>query len=185
MNIRETSTSLLKVLEEISATFLGFQQSSGIHCPSGCSRCCLNPEIEASVAEMLPFALKAYDEGLLDEWLQKLSAAESPLCVLYTGQGCGEYAYRPSLCRMFGVAGVLSKERRPDLSVCKVLKEEHPQRLLELRQQLSELEVPFMADWSALLDGQSPSTYAQRRPINQAIRQALELVAFNAQYQEL
>jgi hypothetical protein len=33
-----------------------------------CGKCCNNPEVEASVIEMLPLALRMYDEGKLEFW---------------------------------------------------------------------------------------------------------------------
>jgi len=49
--------------------FSQFQKSSGLKCLEGCGRCCANPDIEASVLEMIPLALKIHDDGKTQEWL--------------------------------------------------------------------------------------------------------------------
>jgi Fe-S-cluster containining protein len=185
MNIRESSSALLKVYAEMSAAFGAFQGASGLHCPPGCGRCCLNPEIEATVFEMLPFALMAHDEGKLEDWLAKLAATDQDVCVIFTGQNCGKYEGRPSVCRMFAVAGYFNKDRQKDLSICKVLKENDPSRAQEFRKSMSGDQVPMLSEWAARVQALSPQQYAQRLPINQAIKVALELVALNAQYQAL
>src|SRR4051812_18901933 len=110
MNIREFSHNLEKLYEEMSSTFSSYQSSTGWSCLSGCGKCCLNPEIEASPLEMIPMALKLYDEGKLEAWIEKLKSTDQEFCLAYEGdiQGkgkCGQYSTRPSVCRMFGVAG--------------------------------------------------------------------------------
>ena len=109
MNIREFVFNLQKVYEEMSETFSDYQKSTGLSCLNSCGRCCLNPDVEASVLEMLPLALKIHDEGKTEEWFQKLENSTQEHCLLLvstgeTGQGyCSSYQERPSICRMFGV----------------------------------------------------------------------------------
>lgn len=129
MNIREFTFKVKKVYDEMSETFSIYQASTGLHCLSNCGRCCQNPDVEASVLEMLPFALKIYDEGKLDEWLTKLETTDQKHCLLFVptggeGEGrCGSYNERPSVCRMFGVAGTFNKHHQVTLSICKYIKE--------------------------------------------------------------
>ena len=72
MNIREFSRELQNIYDEMGKHFSEYQKSTGLHCLEGCGKCCTNPEVEASVLEMIPFALRMYDENRLDEWLEKL-----------------------------------------------------------------------------------------------------------------
>jgi Fe-S-cluster containining protein len=183
MNIREFSLNLQKVYAEMSETFGQYQSSTGLNCLSGCGRCCMNPDIEASPLEMIPLALKIYDEGKLDEWLQKLESPGRDFCLLLKeseneGQGqCISYNERPSICRMFGVGGVFDKHHKTTLSICKYIK--------EASKNFPETTdgAPLIPLWSSKLASLDPELTQKKYPINKAIKLALEKVAFYAQYQ--
>lgn len=183
MNIRDFAFNLQKVYEEMSATFSAYQSGTGLNCLSGCGRCCMNPEIEASVLEMIPFALKVYDQGQLDDWLLKIESNPRPYCILFQdgeipGKGaCQSYNERPSVCRMFGVAGTLNKHREITHSICKYIKEAYPEGAIP-----SE-KTPLIPVWSARLASLDPELVTKKFPINVAIKKALEKIALYAQYQ--
>jgi uncharacterized protein len=190
MNIIELSDNLLKVYAEMSATFSEYQKSVNLPCLEGCGKCCLNPDIEASVLEMLPFAIKIYREGKLEEWLLKMGENSKNSCVLFegdeTGKGrCGSYNERPGLCRMFGVAGLKNKEQVYHLSICKFIKESNPEASAKVVTDLTLRKPPLMTEHSAQLAHLGDSFLQRRFPINEAIQQALEKVAFCAWYQEI
>ena len=184
MNIRDFAFNLQKVYEEMSSTFSAYQSGTGLHCLSGCGRCCMNPEIEASVLEMILFALKVYDLGELDEWLSKLESPR-PYCILYAegetpGKGsCSSYQERPSVCRMFGVAGTFNKHREITHSICKYIKEAYPEGATPTH------ETPLIPVWAAKLAALDPELVTKKLPINQAIKKALEKIALYAQYQPI
>ncbi len=170
----------------MSATFSQFQKSSALACVAGCGKCCQNPEVEASVLEMLPFAVKVFEEGRLEEWLTLLKARPAGSCVLFvsTGDGgkgyCSSYRERPAVCRMFGVAGYYNKHHEVVLSVCKHIKEAHQLSEKEIRPHTED--VPIIAEWMTRLMSLHPELVSQKIPINQAIYGALEKVALYAQY---
>lgn len=183
MNIREFAFNLEKVYAEMSDTFSAYQNGTGLKCPPGCGRCCTNPEIEASVLEMIPFALKIYDQGQLEEWLEKIDERKNPQCILLeenaaTGKAqCISYHERPSLCRMFGVAGTFNKHNEVTHAICKHLK--------ELNSTIPEVNesTPLIPQWSAKLSALDPELIKIKLPINLAIKGALEKIAFYTQYQ--
>ena len=190
MSIRDFSGKLQGLYQELSETFSSYQSSTGLACLSGCGRCCLNPDIEASVLEMIPFALKVYDEGKLDEWLLISQRPAADFCALFEGtsdgQGkCGSYQERPSICRMFGVAGYFNKEHQATLSVCKFIREKYPDLTLETEARSSLENTPMLSYWSSKLSDLEPQLIQERMPINKAIHLALEKVALYAQYQGL
>ena len=190
MSIRDFSGKLQVLYQELSETFSSYQSSTGLACLSGCGRCCLNPDIEASVLEMIPFALKVYDEGKLDEWLSRTEKPAREFCVIYEGtpdgQGkCGSYRERPAICRMFGVSGYFNKEHQATLSVCKFIKDKYP-LLTQETEAITTLEnTPMLSFWSSKMSDLDPQLIQERMPINQAIQRALEKVALYAQYQGL
>ncbi len=190
MNIRETVNNLQKFYEEMASTFSDYQASTGLACLSGCGRCCVNPDVEASVLEMLPFALKIYDQGLLNEWLIKLENPATDYCVLFQGESsgkgkCGHYLERPSVCRMFGVAGYADKNNQAVLSICKYIRENEPEKASEKQKNLDRKSVPMMSEWVSQICHLGEPAIQRRVPINNAIKQALEKIALFAQYQEL
>jgi Fe-S-cluster containining protein len=189
MNIREYSQDLQKIYDEMWIAFSSYQKQSGLHCLSGCGNCCNNPEVEASPWEMIPLALRMYDEKRLEEWLDKLADPGQEHCLMYEPhspdghQGkCGVYKERPSLCRMFGVSGYFNKHQEVTLSVCKLIKEKYTD--LYESQACSE-KTPMLATWSYRLAQLDPQLIQNKLPINLAFKQALEKVALYAQYQNL
>lgn len=189
MNIREFSQNLLKIYQEMSESFSHFQSSAGWNCMSGCGRCCQRPEIDASPLEMLPMALQIYDEGKLEEWLERLENLSDNRCPLFVpgpqeGQGkCGRYKERPGVCRMFGVAGYLNKNQEVTLSICKYIREEY--KIESIPVGLDEEKTPITSHWSYRLATLDQGLIKDLMPIPQALKIALEKIAFYAQYQSL
>lgn len=131
--------------------------------------------------EMIPMALKLLDDGKLEEWHTRLQEAEGLPCLIFNGKNCGSYQQRPSLCRMFGVAGYLNKEQHITLSICKFIKEECPE-LTELALRATGPDTPVMTYWSSRLSTLDPHLIQERQPINRALKMAIEKVALWAQY---
>jgi Fe-S-cluster containining protein len=188
MNIREFSHNLEKLYAEMAAVFSSYQGATGLACLAGCGRCCMNPEIEASLYEMIPMALAIYDEGKLDEWVERLEAGGRDNCEAYVsgardGEGtCGRYNERPSVCRMFGVAGRYDKQGSVTLSICRYIREHHG--VAEGPVNLPLAETPMMVDWSYRLAALEPKLIQEKLPINKALLKALQKVALYATYQE-
>ena len=190
MNIREFSQDLQKIYDQMWDAFSQYQAASGLNCLVGCGKCCNNPEVEASVLEMFPLALRILDENKLEEWLDKLDNSSQDHCLMYephTPDGskgqCGVYKERPSLCRMFGVAGFYNKHQEVTLSVCKLIREKYPD-LTKIRESEVSDKTPMLITWSYRLAQIDPGLIQDRMPINQALKKALERIALYAQYQE-
>ena len=190
MNIREFSQDLQKIYDQMWDAFSQYQAASGLNCLVGCGKCCNNPEVEASVLEMFPLALRILDENKLEEWLDKLEEPAQDHCLMYephTPDGskgqCGVYKERPSLCRMFGVAGFYNKHQEVTLSVCKLIREKYPD-LTKIRESEVSGKTPMLITWSYRLAQIDPGLIQDRMPINQALKKALERIALYAQYQE-
>jgi uncharacterized protein len=183
MNIREFAFNLQKVYAEMADTFSSYQSGTGLNCLASCGRCCLNPEVEASVLEMIPYALRIHEQGQLEEWLEKIETSKLDHCILFVpdetpGNGkCSSYLERPSVCRMFGVAGTFNKHHEVTHSICKYIK--------ELNGTLPEPTetTPLIPEWSSQLSAIHPDLIQTKLPMNLAIKGALEKIAFYTQYQ--
>lgn len=189
MNIRETVFNLQKVFEEMEQNFNAFQTQTKLACLPGCAKCCTYPDIESTILESLPWALKVHGEGSLDQWIERLEGA-GKRCVLFegnpdTGKGrCSSYETRPSLCRMFGVSGVFDKNQQVSLSVCKEIKKKFPEIVDEAAIRRTSNNTPMMSHWYARIQSLGTPQILVRRPINEALLEALRLVGLYSQYQE-
>jgi Fe-S-cluster containining protein len=189
MNIRETVFNLQKVFDEMTDAFSAFQSETKLFCPPGCGKCCIHPDIESTVLESLPTALKIYREGKLDQWMEKLENSGSR-CVHWegnfeTGMGkCTSYETRPSVCRMFGVSGTFDKNHRVTLSVCRELRKQFPEGVKSVSAESTTENTPMIPHWYARIQHLGSPEIMVRRPINQALLEALQLVGFHSQYHE-
>jgi Fe-S-cluster containining protein len=173
---------LLEFYKEIEVVFSEFQKENKLSCPEGCGACCQFPEIEASPVEMFPMALFLIKENKAHELLSKLD--ESPLqCILYQPRSlngdigsCGAYEYRPSICRMFGVAGISSKDHQRKYSICGKLKAEKSREIEEL--EARRPAPPMMNEWTHKLLQFHPEILQKRMPINLALKEALEKLLY-------
>lgn len=189
MNIREYSVNLLKIYDELGTTFSDYQKGAGLHCLPGCGRCCNNPDIEASMWEMIPLAFKFYQEGKLEEWIEKLEKTPQDTCLLFVPESqdrtkgkCGAYTERPLVCRLFGVAGHYNKHHNVTLSICKYIKQEYPDLAKIVEGEATEENTPMLSQGSFKLTQLDPQLIQNRMPVNQALKLALEKVALYAQY---
>ena len=176
MNIRELVFNIQTVYDEMAETFSKFQKDSGLPCLPDCGQCCTNPEIEASLFEMLPWALKVYDEGTSDLWLEKLENPHQNFCLLLNkSHKCLSYSERPAVCRMFGVAGYKDKYGKSTLALCKVIRENNPNSPLPT-------DAPVMSQWFNRISNLGDPSLHKKLPINEAMRSALVKIMFYFQY---
>jgi hypothetical protein len=135
-------------------------------------------------------ALRIHREGTLDQWIEKLESADH-VCVMWegdraTGAGkCTSYETRPSICRLFGASGYFDKNHNVSLSVCKLIKETHAETLKKVSEGRTAANTPMIAQWYTKIQSLGTPELLERRPMNQAILGALQLIGFYAQYREL
>lgn len=191
MNIREFALELQNIYDDMGSSFANYQKNSGLNCLEGCGKCCTNPDIEASVLEMLPLAVRLNDENKLDEWLQMLENPSKDSCLMFESHNedgtkgmCGAYRERPSVCRMFGVAGYFDKHHEVTLSVCKLIREKYPELTQTRIAEATAENTPVLVNWSYRMSEIDPALIQDRMPLNQALKLALEKVALYAQYQD-
>lgn len=171
-----------EVFAAIDAGTQRLASESGLACPPRCGRCCITPEVSASVAEMIPMAEEILRRGESARWRALLAQhAGSARCVAFRpdpGEGthgrCELYEWRPSVCRAFGFAARRDKHGEPELIDCPV----HAQRLpaaLERARALvaSGIEIPVLADAARTIALERPSD-ARILPIDRALASALE-----------
>jgi uncharacterized protein len=176
--VRAVQRVYTKLDREISKV----QLESGMHCLSGCGECCKKPDIEATPLEFLPLALKLYDDGKAESFLEELQNNSSSTCHVFRpyvtnfGGLCNEYPYRGLICRLFGFTARRDKEGKPEIVTCKLIKT-HQEK--EYQQAIDNIKngkrIPIMSEFYTRLSSIDPSL-AQFYPINKAMEVAVETV---------
>lgn len=161
-----------EIFAKIDYQISEFQQVSGLGCPNGCGQCCENPQVETTVAEVIPLAQELFKSNQAEFYLAQAEAAGG-VCIFYqpdrliAGNGrCGVYPWRPSLCRLFGFATVRNKYGELELAACKIHKQTTPELLVNLDLHLA----PNFSDFTMQLGN------AESLPINQALAIAIQKV---------
>lgn len=183
MELAKFSHDLQAFYQEMGEAFSSGQARSGLPCLPGCGQCCLIPEVEASLLEMIPMAFKLVDEGRGESVLEELMTIRPKTCWAYVrhssdgilGQ-CGQYETRPSICREFGVAGMSDKDGRLRVSVCKHIRTNDPERVERALDAVADWAPPLMHEWSMRLLQLHPEILNDRRPISMALAEALNKV---------
>ncbi|MEN3159241.1 YkgJ family cysteine cluster protein [Alkalimonas sp. NCh-2] len=191
--LRELSRRVEAVYGEMADIYAGYQQVRGLHCRSGCGACCLHPEIEASVLDMLPLAMHLFDQGTAESTLAQLEAAPAGnSCPMYQplsfdgkqGQ-CRIYQWRPTLCRTFGAAGYRDKHGKTALSTCKTIKQERSSAYAETLIAMELDPPPMLSHARQQVDQLDYELSRSSLPIAEAMQLALYKVLFQACYSEV
>lgn len=170
------------VFAEVDEAIDTFKNWSTIHCPTGCGKCCFQPNIQVSVLEALPLAYQFYNEGTAVEWYDKLKENEDGLCLhlnpLSKSAGmCTQYVNRPLMCRLFGYAARKNKHGIRELVTCDRIKTEQKDAYDDASARISQGEsVPVIADYYRKLHSVDFDMAQEFFPINKAIRKAIEII---------
>ena len=170
------------VFEKLDGEIASFQSWSELHCKTGCGKCCLKPDIEATILEFLPFALHLYKQDKAFEWLDKLKASDSSIClILNPAQGgaglCTEYPHRGLICRLFGYSARTNKYAKKEMITCQIIKTEQAEKYQHAVAAIGEGEsIPLMNQYYMQLHGIDRELTKQFYPINRAITLAIEEV---------
>jgi Fe-S-cluster containining protein len=170
-----------QIFKQIDQEIEVFQQASGLQCPSGCGKCCENPQVETTSLEVLPLAVELVQRNEAEYWLAQAAASNyAGVCIFYqpdpaiAGNGrCGVYTWRPAICRLFGFAANKNKFNQSELAACKIHKQTMPEVLATLPVELA----PNFSDFSMQLRNLQPDQ-SDLVPINQAVAIAINKMGF-------
>jgi Fe-S-cluster containining protein len=188
---QDLESEILMIYEELDLRIALFQVASGLGCLTGCGACCLNQDVEATVLEVLPLVQAIFSEQQEETVFSLIEARENhgdAMCVLYrpdpaiTGKGtCSLYKARPLVCRLFGFASRKNKKGIKGLSTCKLIKAKFPHLVAEAEKRIQDgLDVPDYEESFMRLAVLNPHLGFRRLPINQAIKEALERLYWQA-----
>lgn len=173
------SPELLKLFAEVDFATQAVAERAGLACPGGCGRCCDNPDIWTTPAELVPLAVELVTRGAADEAYDRAQAADRCVFLDSSGPGlgrCSVYALRPMVCRLFGFAARRDKSGGLELAACAVHKQVAPEAVARARAIAAEGGAPVFAEWQERvreLDGAA----AELMPLNRALQVAIERVS--------
>jgi Fe-S-cluster containining protein len=180
-----------EVFDELDEAISRFQAASSWSCREGCGDCCNSPEVEVTVLEALPHALRLWDLGKAEIYASELSRHLGKPCVFYVPSStdsslgrCSIYATRPMLCRMFGFTAQIGKDALPRLAACRWQKLGAGALLEKIDHELKagSLEIPLFGYWEQRLSELDPSqVLSERLPINEAFLKAIDYVYWRQQ----
>lgn len=182
MQLEEKVEAIEAVFKKLDEEIATFQSWSGLHCKSGCGKCCFKSDIEATTLEFLPFAHYLYKNELAFEWLEKLKATESSICLILnptqSGAGlCSEYNTRGLICRLFGYSARTNKYNKPELVTCQIIKTEQAIDFSKTSEKIDEgATLPIMSQYYMQLHAIDFELTREFFPINKAIVRAIETV---------
>jgi Fe-S-cluster containining protein len=182
MTLEEKVQAVAGVFAKLDAEIQSFQSWTGMHCKSGCGKCCFKPDIEATILEFLPFAHHLYRQSEAFEWLEKIKASDSTICLILNptqaGAGlCSQYVHRGLICRLFGYSARTNKYAAKELITCQIIKTEQPVQFNTAVDGIaSGGAVPMMNEFYMQLHAIDHELTHVFYPINEAIRLAIVVV---------
>jgi uncharacterized protein len=184
MSIVRKVKAVEKVFAALDQEMNSLRKSSGLHCISGCGKCCFKPDIEASPVEFLPYAFHLYLTKRIDEAYQALLVKDTSICSLFAPVplsldkgACSLYAYRGLICRLFGFSATRDKNGLSKLITCKILKETQGDVVNTIQKGIeSDIPVPMMNDYYFRIRSIDPDLGTMMLPINLAMQKAMEVV---------
>lgn len=185
MEHQTLTSEISRIYRAIDRKISRFQYAASIACPEGCGACCETPHIQATILETLPLAEAVFDlreeEHVLQAVEEKLSRNDFA-CALFLpktdipGNGqCRYYNFRPLLCRLFGFAARRNREGDLEFCTCRHIRETSPDSVQRAHIGVSSgLRIPVFQESFMRIATLNPSIGFQLRPINFAIKEAIE-----------
>lgn len=185
MKIQQKVRAVEKLFKTLEKDVQKLQKETGIHCIPNCIHCCTTPRIQATSIEFYPLAYYLYKSGQAEAMMEKIDQLnDTSICPVLnhlsiegSRPGCGHYAYRGLICRLFSYNYATDKFGRRRISACKPIRLDQPQELDKTNQIL--LKKPLGPKASAYYSRLQFIDYSEAQrlyPIGEAIKIALETV---------
>jgi uncharacterized protein len=184
-SILKQTLCVSQILAKANDSAREFSKSTKINCKQGCGACCTRPnQVWATVGEMLPRAMKLFQEGEAENMLNRLENISSQsMCIMFQQDEkqpkngrCSDYENRPLTCILFGSSTVHHRSERFHFLGCHWLKEHY--------EQLFDEQVPssFKKEHDASLysmmlkNSLENDSLKEEYPINEALERALKYI---------
>ena len=188
MTLAEKVNSVEEVFQTLDHDLTSFKNQSGLHCKSGCGKCCQKPDINATVLEFLPMAYHAFKQNTHVELYEKASGHANELCVMLdagrTNGMCLDYKYRGMVCRVFGFTSRINKLGLKDMITCRTIKTEQEENYSKAINNGAE-NIPLAQSYYRRLMNVDDELSRTQYPVNVAIKKAIEEVMHYYSYREI
>ena len=184
-------SEIQSLYNELDKDIQNFKFLTGLNCISRCGFCCYSQKVETTILSVYPLANSLFQKNLGEYFIEKIELKKDKTCVFFQlfddsigfGGNCGEYEFRPLICRLFGFSGILNKNNEPIYSPCKIIKNHMTQENLNrLSGFVQSIKIPIMRNYSLRLSQISPLLTQKEYPINEAIKIALEKIGYWFQF---
>jgi Fe-S-cluster containining protein len=162
-----------------------FKLKAKLDCVSGCGKCCIKNNIEASPLEFLPWSFQIFVNGNAQEILDELNNRQDSECFLYNHLSlidnnignCSDYYHRGLICRLFGNAANRNKYGETELLTCKIIKDLNPVNFERVSSEIkTKSYIPVCTDYYMRLQQIDFKLGNIIVPINEAMKMAIEEV---------
>lgn len=178
-------SEILDIYKEIDGKSARFQTASGLRCPAGCGVCCQKPVVECGIVEVLPLAEELFLCGEAEGVISAIEQNEmqgNARCVLYRPDPivpengrCGQYLFRPMVCRLFGSACRRNRVGELEFCTCRVMKGQNPEGWKKAVDLIAKgVDLSVYQEMHLRLASLHPGLGYRPLPVNLAIKQALE-----------
>lgn len=186
-NLYQKIQKIESLQAEADRATAAFKKRYEIDCLQHCTECCKYKDINASPLEFLPMAWHLYKVGQLEQVFEKVSNTESRQCIFSVFKdgswGCSCYPTRGMICRLFGFACTEDKHGKPTYAVCHTLKEKCPEKMQAICDKVHNGGIaPVISNFYRKLSMFDLSLGDELVPINQAIKEACEIVYMHTAY---
>jgi len=185
MQLIDKTRAVIHLFNRLDNHIAIFREKSRLECIPGCSKCCIKPDVNATILEFLPAAMNMYRSGVYEDILiDMLDKKKNSICVFYDPDGdkgnCSCYRYRGMICRLFGFAVRIDKYGVKSLVTCRDIMKQISQPYSA--KQLSY--APQITKYYMKLFAIDPNLTIQQLPVNECIKKAIEIVAMDSRYRK-
>ncbi|MBQ3643082.1 MAG: YkgJ family cysteine cluster protein [Candidatus Riflebacteria bacterium] len=187
LNLYQKIQKIETIQAEADKATKAFKNRYQIDCIEYCAECCKYNDINATPLEFLPLAWHFYKCGKLEELFERVSNYNKPQCIFSVFEngrwGCCVYPTRGLICRLFGFASVEDKHGKACFAACHSLKEKNPELVQHICQMINTGgKTPVIADFYRKLNMLDLNLGDELVPINQAIKEACEIIYMHEAY---
>lgn len=185
MSIERRVALVEELFHNLDLEITELKSHTKLTCITGCGKCCVHPELDASSLEFLPWAFHLFLNGEAEKVLKTLNETTTNTCFIYNplslldkNKGnCSNYKYRGLICRLFGFGANTDKYGQLRLVTCKIIKEGQKEEFDTTTEKINDgLPVPIFTDYYMNLSQIDFKLGNIIVPINKALKLAIEEV---------
>lgn len=182
--LQKLESQVLELYQQADHAVNAYRDATGLSCRGGCVQCCFSEKVEATALEMIPLAFHLFRTSQAELIMKRIEKEDSTKqCILFRpdlstpdGGGCSQYPFRALICRLFGFAGNINREGRPQLARCRNMPLQDSSDRERDNVPDHDAAMPLFHAFGLAITTIHPGLGTHRRPINEALYEALAKV---------